>query len=224
MKKKIILILCATVCAFSMTACANTGTVTDEKNTDTVSETEAIEEENKEEKSEDKVAEDNTDNESDKKDAQEAALEESENTADAEETEAASDEEAGISMAELYDIISENVQLIDPMELTDDFLENYYGIDITSLEDYACYMSETAISAETLFMIKAQSESDAGVIAEIVNFVKEEKAAEMEDYLPEQFEIVDASKVMSDGKYVWLVISENADKINSIIEENIKVK
>ena len=223
MKKKIVLFLCATICMFSVTACSNTNSTQAEKPAENAEET--VEEAD--------VAEE-TDTEEVKEDTEEDETVVSDTTADedagqeitdAESDDAASDiDEADISMAELYNIISESVELVNPMEIPEDFLENYYGIDVATLADYACYMSETAISAETLFMIKAQNEEDAKTITEIVNTVKEEKAAEMEDYLPEQFAIVNSGLIESYGNYVWLVISENADKINSIIEENIKVK
>lgn len=216
MKKKIVLFLCATICMFSVTACSNTNSAQAEKPA-----------ENAEETVEEADAAEETDTEEDETVVSDTTAEEDagQEITDAKSDDAASDiDEAGISMAELYNIISESVELVNPMEIPEDFLENYYGIDVATLADYACYMSETAISAETLFMIKAQNEEDAKTITEIVNTVKEEKAAEMEDYLPEQFAIVNSGLIESYGNYVWLVISENADKINSIIEENIKVK
>ena len=49
----------------------------------------------------------------------------------------------------------------------------------------------------------------------------DEKRSEMQDYLPEQFEIVDKSSVKSKGNYVYLVISGQADSILQIIEDAI---
>ena len=43
----------------------------------------------------------------------------------------------------------------------------------------------------------------------------------MENYLPEQFEIVEKSSVQTKDNYVWIVISENADAITKIIEDSI---
>ena len=51
--------------------------------------------------------------------------------------------------------------------------------------------------------------------------VVDEKRSEMQDYLPEQFEIVDKSSVKSKGNYVYLVISEQADAILQVIEKGI---
>ena len=51
--------------------------------------------------------------------------------------------------------------------------------------------------------------------------VVDEKKNEMENYIPEQFAIVEESKVQTKGNYVWLVISENAKTITDIIENNL---
>ena len=49
----------------------------------------------------------------------------------------------------------------------------------------------------------------------------DEKKNEMENYIPEQFAIVEKSKVQTKSNYVWLVISENAETITDIIENNL---
>lgn len=122
----------------------------------------------------------------------------------------------------IFDKISESVNLVSPVEMTDDFLENYYGIDLSLLDSYVCYMSEEATSAETVFIANVKDESDAKTIADCISMVRDDKAIEMQDYLPEQYEIVNKSEVRTSGSLIWLVISENADSINSIIESNIE--
>lgn len=138
--------------------------------------------------------------------------------------EPASVEESGVDVdiAALYENICSEVSLILPVEMEDDFLENYYGIDLSLIDSYVCSMSEEATSAETIFIVKLNDEKDSEAISECVSMVRDDKEVEMEDYLPDQYEIVEKSSVEANGKYVWLVISENADSINSIIEDAIQ--
>ena len=82
-------------------------------------------------------------------------------------------------------------------------------------------MSEEATSAETIVIMKVKDEADVESISAALQVVVDEKSAEMEDYLPEQFEIVDKSSVKTKGNYVYLVISESADTIIGIIENGI---
>lgn len=122
---------------------------------------------------------------------------------------------------EIYEDIGQAVELHSPVEMTDSFISNYYGIDPEKLEEYVFVMSEEATSAETIVIMKVKDEGDVDKISGALQVVVDEKRGEMENYLPEQFEIVDKSSVKTKGNYVYLVISESQDKIVSMIEEGI---
>lgn len=135
-----------------------------------------------------------------------------------------SEEEVGkaVSAAEIYEEIGRNVSLISPVEMSESFLSNYYGIDPEQLAEFVFSMSEEATSAETVALMKVKQEEDTERIAEALQVVVEEKRGEMENYLPEQFEIVNRSAVKKEGPYVWLVISEQEEAISRIIEDHIQ--
>ena len=82
-------------------------------------------------------------------------------------------------------------------------------------------MSEDATSAETIIIMKAKSAETVEELKSCLQVVVDEKKNEMENYLPEQFAIVEKSTVQVKGQYVWLVISENAGTITEIIEAGI---
>ena len=117
--------------------------------------------------------------------------------------------------------IKQAVELHSPVEMADSFISNYYGIDPEKLEEYIFVMSEEATSAETIVIMKVKDEGDVEKISEALQVVVDEKRGEMENYLPEQFEIVDKSSVKSKGSYVYLVISESGDTIVQMIEEEL---
>ena len=122
---------------------------------------------------------------------------------------------------EIYEDIKQAVELHSPVEMADSFISNYYGIDPGKLEEYIFVMSEEATSAETIVIMKVKEEGDVEKISGALQVVVDEKRAEMENYLPEQFEIVDKSSVKSKGNYVYLVISESQDTIIQMIEEEL---
>lgn len=122
---------------------------------------------------------------------------------------------------EIYEDIKQAVELHSPVEMADSFISNYYGIDPEKLEEYIFVMSEEATSAETIVIMKVKDEGDVEKISEALKVVVDEKRGEMENYLPEQFEIVDKSSVKSKGSYVYLVISESGDTIVQMIEEEL---
>lgn len=135
------------------------------------------------------------------------------------EPEAASRE--ALSVREIYDLVSESVTLISPVIMQDNFIENYYNIDPALLEEYVFSMSEEATSAETVVIMKLKDKADAGTISDALQLVIEEKSGEMENYLPGQYDIVKKSAVKTEGSYVYLVISEQADAIEQIIKAQL---
>lgn len=125
------------------------------------------------------------------------------------------------SIEEIYQDITQAVSLASPVLMDDDFIMNYYGIDASILEEYVFSMSEDATQAETVIVMKAKTTSDLDDLAACLQVVVDEKKNEMENYLPEQFTIVEKSEVKTKGSYVYLVISEQSDAILDIIEKDL---
>lgn len=167
----------------------------------------------------------------DKKESAEAEKESSEEKESSKEESAAAEETkaetadsaqgAGKSISDIYGEISQTVSLNSPMLVPDDFIMNYYGIDVSTLDEYVFSMSEAAISAETVVILKAKDAGSTGTLKDSLQMVIDQKRSEMENYLPDQFQIVDKSSVQVKGNYVYLVISEQADAINRIIQADI---
>ena len=61
-------------------------------------------------------------------------------------------------------------------------------------------------------------------LAESLRNIQEWKEAEMENYAPDAYKVAKASEVRTDGKYVWLVMSEQSGKIEDIIRSGIGAK
>ena len=126
-----------------------------------------------------------------------------------------------LSVEEVYQEIEREVSLKSPACMEEDFISNYYGMDTKALEEYVFSISEDAAQAETVIIMKVKDGEDMAKIAESLQAVVEEKKGEMENYIPEQFAIVEKSEVVTRDNYVWLVISENEDTITSVIENNL---
>lgn len=141
--------------------------------------------------------------------------------ADAPQAADSSDRADAKSIDEVYQEIGQTVSLQSPQCMDDDFISNYYGIDATALEEYVFSMSEDAAQAETVIIMKAKDAGDMAGLKDSLQTVVDEKKNEMENYIPEQFAIVEKSKVQTKDNYIWLVISENADAITDIIESGL---
>lgn len=134
----------------------------------------------------------------------------------------ASEQEAGADPKAVYEAVGQAVELPSMMEGDDDFISNYYGIDPEALDGYVFASAEDATLADSVIIMKVKSEDAVAGIEECLNTVLSQKAAEMEDYIPEQYEIVSRSSVKTEGLYVYLVISEKAGDIESVIQSALK--
>lgn len=123
------------------------------------------------------------------------------------------------SMQEIYEEIAENVEQPEMVTLNDNYIANYYGIDLSLLEDYLFASAEDVIYADTIVLIKVKEESSAQTMKDVLDTMITQKKLELENYLPEQFQIVEKSEVVVTGSYVYLVISENAEEIQRVIAQ-----
>ncbi|MDE7272581.1 MAG: DUF4358 domain-containing protein [Lachnospiraceae bacterium] len=142
-------------------------------------------------------------------------------TSSTEQSTISNSEETAKSIKEVYQEIEQTVSLKSPQCMDDDFISNYYGIDATALEEYVFSMSEDAAQAETVIIMKVKSTDDLETFTNCLQTVVDEKKNEMENYIPEQFAIVEKSKVQTKDNYIWLVISDSADAITDIIESGL---
>ncbi len=127
-----------------------------------------------------------------------------------------SDPETVKSCEEIYEEIAASVELQSPMVVPEAFAANY-GIDFSTIDDYIFVMSEMSTSVETVAVFKSENAAARESVSAALQTFADGKRAEMENYLPEQFDIVDRSSVKTSGDYVYLVISENAEAIEEII-------
>lgn len=126
------------------------------------------------------------------------------------------------TLSEIYDEIVEEVELPNMVVLNENYIANYFGIDMSLVEDYSFANAEEVIYADTIIVMKAKDVASLEIFKEALQTMIDHKKQELENYLPEQFKLVEKSQIKTSGSYLYLVISENAEAIEAIIEENIK--
>lgn len=146
------------------------------------------------------------------------AAESADSASDGETDEAAKE----VSVQDIYKSVGESTQLPSMVEGDDNFISNYYGIDPANLDSYVFASAEDATLATSVIIMKAKSEDVVANLESALNTVKDQKAAEMQGYIPEQYDIVADSSVRTEGLYVYLVIAENAGDIESVISAALK--
>ena len=128
---------------------------------------------------------------------------------------------SGKSAADIFSAITGSVALNDIMQMPAQYIMNYYGIDTSAYPDSFFAMSQDATSAETVIFVRTSDAGSAAAVQSALQAVLDQKAAEMKDYLPEQYQIVSKSRVATNGNAVYLIISEQEAAIRSIIEAGL---
>ena len=125
------------------------------------------------------------------------------------------------SLNDIYNEITESVDLPEMYFADADFLLNYYGIDASKLDDYIFASCLDSTSADSIILIRLKDESSADEIVGGLNMVLEEMGIEFENYNPEANELIKAAEVRCNGKNIDLIIHEDRSKILSIIDSSL---
>ena len=124
----------------------------------------------------------------------------------------------------LHDVMQEildNTQLPEMMELTDENLADYYGLDAAWYTDAAACINANGYEKEEIVLVHAKTEADVPQIEQCLNTALSNAAEEMRNYLPQQYAMIQNSRVQTKGLYVWLFISEDNDGMQQILDRRL---
>lgn len=108
------------------------------------------------------------------------------------------------------------------VEMNENYISNYYGIDVADLSQYVFAQSDDPTSAETIIIFECDDDEKRKNYAEAVNNALEQKYDELTNYdLPDEAKLVKDAKVKTSGNLVYLIISDNADSMNKIVKDSI---
>lgn len=124
--------------------------------------------------------------------------------------------------AQIYDEIKALEVLPEMLDMDAEFISNYYDIDAEKLKDYVFATSLVSIRVDTVIIATAKDSADLEDLKLKIQKFRDAKAAEMKNYLADQYEIVNKSEVKTKGNTVYLVISEKSGDIEKIIETGIE--
>ncbi|WP_088228218.1 DUF4358 domain-containing protein [Desulfosporosinus sp. FKB] len=98
-------------------------------------------------------------------------------------------------------------------------LKKLYGINSDELSDFALYTAPSNIKADELAIFKVKNSNDMqGIKDQITKRInKQEKS--FGGYLPDETYLVQHNIVKAKGNFVILIISKDADKISSAIDQ-----
>lgn len=128
-----------------------------------------------------------------------------------------SQSESSVDLAVIMDDISANAQM--PAEcidiITNADLLDYYGIEASLVKSFAVRMNASGYQDE-IVMIEAVDNASADAVAAILEERLADSAESMRTYLPEQYEIIQNCSVETNGEYVSMFVSADAQTMIEI--------
>lgn len=123
--------------------------------------------------------------------------------------------DAGKPLADIYGELKPMLATPDDMnDLTSAAqLDRYYGITEDQVEEFAGGINNTGVVMDEIVLIKAKDDAAASAVKTALENRLNAKLNENKNYNPEQAAVIEKCSVEQSGRYVSLIIAENAAEI-----------
>lgn len=129
-------------------------------------------------------------------------------------------ESSGISKGEICGKIIDDIKnychLSDMQDIDKEQLFSLYGIKDEYVAYFAGIKSSSSVSKDEAIVIQAMEEGSACSVRDCLQNHYDKILKESQEYLPDEYEKIKNSKVVKDGIYVYLFISDENDKMEDI--------
>ena len=126
-----------------------------------------------------------------------------------------------IDIPALWTSIEETVELPSMMELDDSTLKDVYGIDAADLESYVARIPMMNVHATEFFIAKVK-DGRMDSVKEAIEKRQADLVTVWEQYLPEQYELVQNYKLETEGNYVLFCVCAQADEVVGLFHDAAK--
>ena len=131
------------------------------------------------------------------------------------------EESKEIDIPALWTSIEETVELPSMMELDDTTLQDVYGIDAADLESYVARIPLMNVHATEFFIAKVK-DGKMDTVKEAIAKRQADLVTVWEQYLPEQYELVQNYKLETEGNYVLFCVCAQADEVVGLFRDAAK--
>lgn len=129
---------------------------------------------------------------------------------------------SGVVAADVYSDLISDVEFPEMLALDSDGLLSFVGIDSSLYTEAVAYIPLTAVSGDMIFIIKVADEASAEAVAEKLEGYRLNVLAQMNNYIPAEYDKINAASVETTGSFVWLVVSSDQDAAVASVSANLK--
>ncbi|MBR4941836.1 MAG: DUF4358 domain-containing protein [Clostridia bacterium] len=114
-----------------------------------------------------------------------------------------------LAAADVYGDLVSKVTFPEMFALDSDGLLSLVGIESSLYSEAVAYIPLTAVSGNMVFIIKTVDGASAETVAQKLENYRSGALAQMNNYLPAEYDKISASSVETDGSFVWLVVADD---------------
>lgn len=131
------------------------------------------------------------------------------------------EEFADFSVQELMDEMLQQVTVDDPLILTEGDMLDFFGIQADTMEEFAAITCANGISAQEIVLVKAVDDVKALTVMEQLEKRMDARAAEAENYLPDEYAIIKECEVRNHGVYVAMIIHPEHEMLEELYMDHV---
>ena len=124
--------------------------------------------------------------------------------------------------ADVYNTLVTEVEFPEMLALDSEGLLSFVGINSSSYTEAVAYIPLTAVSGDMIFIIKFADEASAELVAEKLEGYRSSVLAQMNNYIPAEYDKINAASVETTGSFVWLVVSSDQDAAVASVSASLK--
>ncbi len=124
-----------------------------------------------------------------------------------------SEKPKSLSSGDIVDFMLEQVEQPVSLDMSAEQMEEAYGIDPDTLENFAVRAPFVNIKSNELALFKVKKAKDAAAVKKGIEKRAGDIQKSFESYLPDQYENSKNYRVVTQGNYVLFIISESADDL-----------
>lgn len=133
--------------------------------------------------------------------------------------------DAGKKSVDFNTLSAKVVEKVDTSNMQEgdaDKLKKFYGIESDKVESFKLYFPKSNIKADELLILKAKDEATAKELMTNVQKRIDNQKKGFQNYIPEEFSLVENRALKQQGSYILLSISKSSAKAESAFIEQLK--
>lgn len=100
-------------------------------------------------------------------------------------------------------------------------VKRYYGLNSADFEGVLLYTSKDSISAEEILMVKTKTDRQIQMLRDAIWNRLESRKDSFENIAPDQLPVLDKAQILVRGRYVFLVVSQEAQKYSTLFTNSL---